>query len=1616
MESNSRKGVLFPALVLTENSMFPWRTTTENGKKKISNNVVVKGVKNVTIEDVKFESIALKVQMNENAHSSSNENRLYDGNMQKKKNRRKQEHELLYAEEHGVSFKAYEVASEALAFSSREGRRGDCVERALRNLKRLRKICAASDDDDSSVIEKRKRNERSAVGKLVDWIQEEDGGDSVKACRLGIRAVTVQTKHIRSSDNDNNNNNNNNMTTMTSNYSSNNNNQLIIGNAKTLEKKKSTGLSRMVSKAVLKAGLRKSKKEGANNKNNEDLHNASQICTFVEDIPQPLYSEEQRRIAVVAAEKYNDSKSNDKLVKVTMTLLDEKNTKILKFVSTKAQKLTKRAFDPNNESVKEAVFNAVTPSFVAKKVHSIEIAVVDVTGDNADAALTSTEEVEKTEEENVDKNFYDPDRFPTMFRNAVENSTEKKNDSGGLGVDEDEDSFPCSNMTKASIIPRRNYPILGRVLLPIASIGDTSLKSASRNLTLALDSTHSKNVSIGTVDASVDSFFSIIHNENGGEEGASKKKKITPAAGDLDILQFAKLGIATMRFFLSQLPPRTMRDIDKSNKNKIADIREVLLRIALTHCNSKDVFPRSAVSMCEAYALFENWHPENMLLQRDDTMNSSAEKKQNNNDVTIALAFRDAMADVAAAIVAERCGEFEKVYFAKLANETRDVCIRTLEMTGFDDTLNNNENEDPQANVKQKLNKLEDDDFSESLIAIHKKKTTTLIVETLAIVSEPLGKISEHSFLCARLSRIARQCGVILFRTRLNKNISDAIGRISLSGTLKTIMDLKKDSKSDARKISERFPSASNAVFFAFEASLSRALNLASSALNAAGEKGFNPKYEGVVKSIDAELFLLAKLYEEEIPSTSGFSFFSKSKGKGIGKNSTNAMMDKSVYYSQSVFNAYKKYERAVHPAIQESVEFASEKLKRFVSFNCVGSHSDFPNPIAMNPKLGDMHSSASEDALIACVETYDALSFAMQPKYRRRFHVEKIALAIKESLVKYSDAQKAYASTLIKSGRSSEYERLTRDEDLSVEISSVFHEDAASFYGRVSNAHKCFEGFVNLMEDCPRCWKRITKNFNDDEDDDQKAHKEELAQITNANIQIQNIASSAYKNLKSNRDEMLLAFAELFSQSVSRDLKVAIFDMSDGANKYATWRCLKMMEAEIQTAAKSLSPGCMKMFLKALHAGILDAVERIVLSARLEPFSTSDMTCDDTLISSKKNNNNNNNNNFDADANSFFDASRTKINETTHSRCVQLCDAVSDFFNADFNNGSGRALRDIQRSEKRTRRLLDLWYTPTMEVANLVPEEEETREGVRSMDVLRILKQRGERDEWAKDVVKRGSQNLARSLCARLIKTYNDEQPGALLGCWTCRSDFGLRGCVFITTSSVGFTTVGFGVRFDSAEIANEHKDWICEVDRMCALLRIECKDGTPGANIQLDDRRSLYLSEFGDEEISYALEKRAIERDLFVTTLRTHEKFAPKGGKRPKKREAGNDTGSSEFSYQPSIIPPVPREFNVLPSTDPQQKVYEDLYKIDAAGDNQVGMLSVNRYSLQFLPEDETKEGCTFLFHKLNSDIVRKMSVGWTNTEVWICENLTVSGLDDSSADELLKLIKVGIAMANK
>ena len=86
---------------------------------------------------------------------------------------------------------------------------------------------------------------------------------------------------------------------------------------------------------------------------------------------------------------------------------------------------------------------------------------------------------------------------------------------------------------------------------------------------------------IGTVDASVDSFISYEKkSKNSDRAGAFSKKgyAIIPTNGELDILQYAKIGIATLRFFTH---------LDRGGYRVF--IYGVLQDIARTHCKEKDV-------------------------------------------------------------------------------------------------------------------------------------------------------------------------------------------------------------------------------------------------------------------------------------------------------------------------------------------------------------------------------------------------------------------------------------------------------------------------------------------------------------------------------------------------------------------------------------------------------------------------------------------------------------------------------------------------------------------------------------------------------------------------------------------------------------------------------------------------------------------------------------------------------------------------------------------------------------------------------------------------------------------------------------------------------------------
>ena len=87
--------------------------------------------------------------------------------------------------------------------------------------------------------------------------------------------------------------------------------------------------------------------------------------------------------------------------------------------------------------------------------------------------------------------------------------------------------------------------------------------------------------------------------------------------------------------------------------------------------------------------------------------------------------------------------------------------------------------------------------------------------------------------------------------------------------------------------------------------------------------------------------------------------------------------------------------------------------------------------------------------------------------------------------------------------------------------------------------------------------------------------------------------------------------------------------------------------------------------------------------------------------------------------------------------------------------------------------------------------------------------------------------------------------------------------------------------------------------------------------------------------------------------------------------------------------------------------------MYRKETNGSKCHGQICVNRYTVQFLPFDESIVGVTIFLRNVNPDVVRQRKVGWTNAEVWVSEGLIVSGLDLNAAVELAKMIKVGIAM---
>jgi len=245
---------------------------------------------------------------------------------------------------------------------------------------------------------------------------------------------------------------------------------------------------------------------------------------------------------------------------------------------------------------------------------------------------------------------------------------------------------------------------------------------------------------------------------------------------------------------------------------------------------------------------------------------------------------------------------------------------------------------------------------------------------------------------------------------------------------------------------------------------------------------------------------------------------------------------------------------------------------------------------------------------------------------------------------------------------------------------------------------------------------------------------------------------------------------------------------------------------------------------------------------------------------------------------------SAAPLTEAHHSRIVELNAALRDFLSVD---GGGVPAQVLSDGEQRLRRLLNLWFTPTLEVVREYWRQTDaiatsgggaaaaaaSRDGslgvvrpaegggVGPLDLIQLLAQRGgvSSDGEAAVVVDAQLSAAGSVNVQAVLGIFNTGED--VMASFVCRFDATtLAGRLFITSSCIGFSSCGVGPDHPH----DAHSAVVVPINHVVRAFKGDASDGgslTPTLNLLLVDSRSF---QFG----CFAGGARA--RDLALEALR--------------------------------------------------------------------------------------------------------------------------------------------------
>ena len=556
------------------------------------------------------------------------------------------------------------------------------------------------------------------------------------------------------------------------------------------------------------------------------------------------------------------------------------------------------------------------------------------------------------------------------------------------------------------------------------------------------------------------------------------------------------------------------------------------------------------------------------------------------------------------------------------------------------------------------------------------------------------------------------------------------------------------------------------------------------------------------------------------------------------------------------------------------------------------------PTPIA--PARGAMHSASLVDLFATLRDAYLAAvpNIVHDPRRFRR-HASEVEDIMGSALRWYASEHERACLSEVRIARAHMWEN--RVESRSTSKRTGDDDGAASsttaltlgFHTRLSNIHGCVASLRAFRDECPLLWRTSPSNSDSEESSDSDQNDEDsgdentgFKESKEGDAESENTSfAELLRALRCSRASVIASATELLMDVIAPDFALAVLSPHHTTRREALERAFESIDRELVRMDSALAAGAFRLAAAAVHRAACAALERLVLHR----------AHDDVEASSTKL--------VYATSGGSLSATAAPLTETEHSRVVEVASAVREFLSV---NGSGVPMKVLLDGEQRLRRLLNLWFTPTLEVvreywrqmdiietsgagALMGAVRPEDGGGIGPLDLIQLLAQRAgiSSDGEASHVVE---EQLSTAVSCNAAAVLDLPPREVIVATFVCRNDkTTLAGRLFVTASRVGFSSCGVGPDHPH----DMYISFAVDIDQIVRAFKGDAEYGsTPSLNLVLVEGRALQFECFVGG---------ARARDLALENLR-----ATAAANHPQAPFLVNDVALSPSTPSDIVLPP--------------------------------------------------------------------------------------------------------------